>query len=449
MQFYFFKTPLFTGILKYRSLKSFTINSFINIATLIVNKYRGFRHILMYNFASSFLARTVQFLKNNNISVKQLLQFIPEELLADLAQETRVDYQVKKTFGKNFFYLLLYGLLETTRVSQRSLEDVFKSGKFKFLFNLADQKNFKHNTISTRLANINCVFFEKIYHYTYELFSNEFSTQDAAKYKITRVDSTMVCETANKLAEGMTVGKKKNGKKQIKYTISLTDMFPSSVEVFSKQSELSEDLTIPKVVLKNIDKKKNNIFTWDRGVIKRKNLADIDSEGFIFVTRINPNSKTKILCENKIPENPKHRNLTILNDQDVYLYGDNKIVETEFRVIKTINEKEEPLWFLANGPELSAKEILDIYKRRWDIEVFNRFIKQELNFSHFLSTNINGIKVVLYMTLILSMLILVYKKFNNLGYKTAKRRFYYELDELIMSIAIVLCGGNPELVLRL
>jgi len=392
----------------------------------------------------------VQILKNDNISAKQLLQFIPEELLADLAQETHVDYQVKKTFGKNFFYLLLYGLLETTRVSQRSLEDVFKSSKFKFLFNLTDQKNFKHNTISTRLANINYVYFEKIYQYTYELFSNEFSAQDAAKYKITRVDSTMVCETANKLAEGMTVGKKKNGKKQIKYTISLTDMFPSSVEVFSKQSELSEDLTIPKVVLKNIDKKKNNIFTWDRGVIKRKNLSDIASEGFIFVTRINTNSKTKILCENKIPENPKHRNLTIFNDQYVYLYGDNKIVETEFRLIKTVNEENESLWFLANNKiELSAKEILDVYKRRWDIEVFNRFIKQELNFSHFLSTNINGIKVVLYMTLILSMLILVYKKINNLGYKTAKRRFYYEIDELIMSIVVVYCGGNPELMLRL
>lgn len=391
----------------------------------------------------------MQIIKDNNVTAKQLLQLIPEELLADLAQETRVDYQVKKTFGKNFFYLLLYGLLETTRVSQRSLEDVFKSPKFKFLFNLTGQKNFTHNTISARLANINCEYFEKIYQYTYELFSNEFDPQEAAKYKITRVDSTMVCETANKLVEGMTVGKKKNGKKQIKYTISLTGMFPSSVEVFSKQSELSEDLTIPKVVLKNIDKKQNNIFTWDRGVIKRKNLSDIDSEGFIFVTRINTNSKTKILCENKIPENPKHRNLTILNDQVVYLYGDNKIVETEFRLIKTVNEKNEPLWFLANDPELSAKEILDIYKRRWDIEVFNRFIKQELNFSHFLSTNINGIKVVLYMTLILSMLILVYKKINNLGYKTAKRRFYYEIDELIMSIVVVYCGGNPELMLRL
>jgi len=92
--------------------------------------------VVFYLISLIFLRKAVQILKNNNVTAKQLLQHIPEELLADLAQETRVDYQVKKTFGKNFFYLLLYGLLETTRVSQRSLEDVFKSPKFKFLFNL-------------------------------------------------------------------------------------------------------------------------------------------------------------------------------------------------------------------------------------------------------------------------------------------------------------------------
>ena len=145
-------------------------------------------------------------------------------------------------------------MLETTRVSDRRLEDVFKSNKFKLLFNLAEQKNFKYNTISTRLSKINCEFFEKAYHSIYEIFSSEFSEQTALKYKITRVDSTMVAEVANKLAEGMTVGKKKDGKKQVKYTISLTGLFPSSVEVFTQQSALNENNTIPKVILKNIDK---------------------------------------------------------------------------------------------------------------------------------------------------------------------------------------------------
>ena len=345
--------------------------------------------------------------------------------------------------------MLLYGLLETTRVSNRSLEDVFKSRKFKLLFNLTTQKNFKYNTISVRLSKIDYRFFEKMYQLTYDIFSREFGEQNAAQYKISRVDSTMVCEAANKLAEGMTVGKKKDGKKQVKYTICLTDMFPSSVEVFTQQSALSEDITIPKVILKNIDKKKDNIFVFDRGVSGRKNFCEFDENDFLFVTRIKVDAKHQILESRKIEKNLKFRNLTILSDETVYLYSDNKIVKTEFRLIKTINENNEPLWFVANSFELSIEEVLQAYKSRWDIEVFFRFLKQELNFSHFLSTNINGIKVVLYMTLILAMLILVYKKYNDLGYKTAKRRFYYELEDIILILFAEAYAIDPDFILRI
>jgi len=81
--------------------------------------------------------------------------------------------------------------------------------------------------------------------------------------------------------------------------------------------------------------------------------------------------------------------------------------------------------------------------------MFFSFIKQELNFSHFLSTSENGIKTVLYLILILSMLLLIYKKENRLGYKTAVRRFRIELDELITKMLIVFAGGDPSLVFRL
>lgn len=102
--------------------------------------------------------------------------------------------------------------------------------------------------------------------------------------------------------------------------------------------------------------------------------------------------------------------------------------------------------FFTNNLELSPKEIADIYKQRWDIEVFFRFIKQELNASHFLSVSENGIKVILYMTLIASMLLLLYKKINELGYKTAKRRFTIELWETIVKIIVKDCGGEPSKV---
>ncbi|KAA6323623.1 hypothetical protein EZS27_026955 [termite gut metagenome] len=89
---------------------------------------------------------------------------------------------------------------------------------------------------------------------------------------------------------------------------------------------------------------------------------------------------------------------------------------------------------VTNEFALTAKDITNAYKCRWDIEVFFRFIKQELNVSHLVSLNKNGIEVMLYMTLIVAMCVLIYKRTNEIGYKTAKRRFAMELQNLIISI---------------
>ena len=51
---------------------------------------------------------------------------------------------------------------------------------------------------------------------------------------------------------------------------------------------------------------------------------------------------------------------------------------------------------------------------------------------------------MLYMTLIVAMLILIYKHANKIGYKTAKRRFNMELRDLVISLIIIECGGQPD-----
>jgi hypothetical protein len=78
------------------------------------------------------------------------------------------------------------------------------------------------------------------------------------------------------------------------------------------------------------------------------------------------------------------------------------------------------------------------------MEVFFRFIKQELNFSHFMSVNGKGIKITLYMTLIFAMPIMIYRRLNQTGYKTAKRRFATEPDEMTVRLTVIFYGGNPD-----
>jgi transposase len=307
-------------------------------------------------------------------------------------------------------------------------------------------KSAKYNSLSVRLATMNVDFFEKAYQAIYEQCSLLYDESVlSSRYKITRVDSTMVCQTAAKLEKGINVGCKKDGKKQVKYTISLTDMFPSSVEVFTQQTCISENLTIPKAILKIIDKSQDNVFVFDRGVSSREVFCELDNNDCSFVTRLHVDARHVVLEDNPLPEVLTVRNLTILKDQRIYLYrSGTNVVEHPFRLIQTQNEKGVKFWFMTNQFDLSCEEIIMIYKSRWDIEVFFRFIKQELNFSHLISVNENGIKILLYMTLILEMLILVYKKVNDFGYKTAKRRFAMELEDIIDDYMILRSGGDPN-----
>jgi hypothetical protein len=384
--------------------------------------------------------------KEDGIGVSDLLKLIPDDLLLDLAAETKVDYQVKKLYGRNVFNLLLYGLISGERVGLRSLEDFYNSKKFKVLFKLPGTKSVKYNSLSARLATMNVCFFEMAFQEIYEQCSLLYDGSTlSTQYKITRVDSTMVCETAAKLEQGIHVGQKKDGKKQVKYTIGLTDMFPSSVEAFTEQTCINENLTIPKVILKALDKSKDNVFVFDRGVFSREAFCELDKNDCSFVTRLHVNARHVVLSDVDTPPGLVVGNLTVLKDQRVNLYCSGyKVVEQPFRLVQARSIQGKEYWFLTNRFDLPCQEIILIYKKRWDIEVFFRFIKQELNFSHLISVNENGIKILLYMTLILAMLILIYKKINEFGYKTAKRRFAMELGDIIDDILIVYCGGDPN-----
>jgi hypothetical protein len=58
--------------------------------------------------------------------------------------------------------------------------------------------------------------------------------------------------------------------------------------------------------------------------------------------------------------------------------------------------------------------------------------------------NVNDIAIILYVTLILSILLLIYKQMNQIGHKTAKRRFRIQLDEYITALIVEDCGGDSR-----
>lgn len=388
--------------------------------------------------------------ETNKISIIQLLALIPDEDIRKIAKSTNVDYYTKILDGRSLLCLILYSLIECQRNSLRTMEDIFNSSAFKFLFNL-DSKRVRYSSISERLSQISIDFFQKSYELIYNQFGQYYSEEEIENLKLVRVDSTLVAEAANKLLKGMNIGKKKDGKKQVKFTVAYDGKFPCMSELYTDKKYLSEDLAIPEVVYKYAEKNKNSVYVFDRGVAKREVYCNLDQQGTYFVTRLKDNFRYRIVKSIEDGKNRPVGSLELISDQIIQLGKPNskQFLEDFFRMIVAINPKTKTTYyFLTNLLKNKVEEILSFYKKRWDIEVFFRFLKQELNFAHITSTSENGMMVMMYMTMIASMLVLTYKRINNVGYKTAVRRISFELNEFIIKLIVRHCGGDPSLVFR-
>ena len=400
--------------------------------------------------------------KDHKISLKQVLEFIPEALLTHLSATSKVDHYSKVLHGKKKFYLLLFCIFDNEKLSQRTLEDTFNSSGFKALFGLGEEEKVRRSSISERLSKIDSNYFKEIYEQMYGRFSELYSKTEIEKYNLIRVDSTIVADTCAKLKEGID---QKSGKKLVKFSFSFDGILPSGVEVFTGQKYSSEEAALPEAILKQVKKEEHheNIYVIDRGLQSTRVMKDFDEKSVKFIIRSKENRKFEEIesfLDGK--KSQKWDDWEVMKDSKVKLYTGKPVlnkrgnihhreekVETCFRLVVIKNEKKDKeFWFLTNEFELSAKEIADYYRKRWDIEVFFRFLKQELNLSHLVSMNKNGIEVMIYMTMIASMLLLIYKKVNDLGYKTAKRRIAMEIRDMITAILIIFAGGNPDKVFK-
>ena len=418
-------------------------------------------------------AKTMQ-LDKLKVSAPSVLRMIPDELLSKLARDTKVDYCAKVLKGERLFYLLVYAFLCSDRLSQRKLESVFASQHFKSLFNFSVDMKVTRSSISTRLSKIDLDFFRQAYELIYTRLSSLYTEKEIRDMYLVRIDSSMVAETCNKLKQGFTTGRKAEGKedrKQIKYTMAYDGFAAKLAEVLCEPTYLNEDMAMPKVLEGLVKKDRNhqNLYVLDRGLKALDNYKKISQANALFVGRINTNRKMRVVRSLMSDETDRNLGkLELMEDVIVHLYNkEHKEDTNEFRVVKArfkiptdtarkssggTNRKktEQDVFFITNVTnepgkvQLTAQEIAEAYKRRWDIEVFYRFLKQELSFSHFLSTSENGIKVILYMTLITAMLVMIYKRLNGIGYSDAKFCFKLQLEDWIIDLNVAIKTSGPE-----
>lgn len=373
------------------------------------------------------------------MTVNELIKLIPEETFRELAAETKVDQQVKKLSGELMFKLLLFSMISSNKVSLRVMETLLGSVQFKN-FTRYDIIDSKYNSIRDRICKIDAGYFEKLFTRIFDTYNKLLQEEKS----LSRVDSTMISLPARLLSGGIT--NNSAVKKFIKYGVTLKGSLPCSIKIFKEPSYASDDRALAEVVKDNkfIE---GNVVVFDRGLRSRKALEGLSNDNKFFITRGYQAVKFESTSSTQIPSKPEQSAITIIGDETGYLFnGDDRRLQHLYRIIRGKSDKTgEELCFITNITSENCYQIAEWYRQRWDIEVFFKFLKQHLNANHLVSRTENGMKVMIYMTLIAAILILAYKKINNVqGYKIAKLKFEIELSNEMVKAIVILCGGDPQ-----
>lgn len=380
------------------------------------------------------------------MEVSEIMNLIDEKELEELGKTYKIDKVNNKITGKFILKSFVQSILNGASLSLRSLELICNRNKeISGLLNSHDEskKRIDHSSLGKRLESINCDYFRKIYEDLVQKYNNKFTKKDSEKFH--RFDSTIMTLSGKLLKDGINVGGGV-GDRHIKITVGLQRSIPSSVRLCEVQSEVSEDVALAKAI-NEAKVEKEDILLFDRGISKAETFQKLDQEEKKFVTRIKQNRKYNVVKTNAIIINIDDQ-LEIISDEIVNLYDKKgKKINCELRLIKAKNAAQQELYFLTNIDYLSAQDVGEAYKRRWDIEVFFKFIKQNLQIKHFISHNKNGMMVYIYCILIAAILFAIFKTTNKLtGFKIALLEFKLAIAKEIIKDIVLFCGGNPALV---
>lgn len=409
--------------------------------------------------------------------MEKVFALLPNDILAKLAVDTRVNYNAKKLQGEVIFKLLLYCLLTTKQCSLRSVASTYESSIFGIINADLDKGSIRYNSISERLAAINVDYFEQLYNYCVSKYRDTIGA--AATERLLRFDSTIVSLSTKLLKIGYRLkGGDAGHLNQLKFTTGFSDI-PEYIAFHHDQVHNSENVALREGMLDHHAQSPSAVGSprlFDRGVTARFTYDELSERNLSFVSRLRPGSKHTPLGAERIVGPVASGNLCIESDMDVQLYkeGGSKALHT-VRLIKAsvlVTDKprskgkkggrksarskdeaaETVIWFVTNisAADLSAAEVAALYRKRWDIEVFFKFLKSHLNFSHLLSRSRNGILVVMYVTMIAAILTMAYRKLNQIsGFKAAKQRFAQDLENELIRFIVVACGGDPNRMQRL
>ena len=153
---------------------------------------------------------------------------------------------------------------------------------------------------------------------------------------------------------------------------------------------------------------KDAVIAMDRGYIDFSRLYSLNLFPAFFVIRAKSNLRFRRLYSRKVD-----KTLGLRSDQSIILTSKKSRAaypETLRRVSYVDLEKNKRYVYLTNIFTVSSKTVADIYKQRWQVELFFRWIKQHLRIKTFYGTSPNAVKTQIWIAVSIYLLVAILKK---------------------------------------
>jgi IS4 transposase len=140
---------------------------------------------------------------------------------------------------------------------------------------------------------------------------------------------------------------------------------------------------------------KDAMYVFDRGYVDYERFDRYTDDGVFFLSRLKKNAVIREIETFDLPEDS-----SVTSDKMVYIGTAQKRCDNVFRIIETVDSKGQLLRLITNRFDLTAEEISDLYRSRWAIELFFKWLKQHVKIKTFFGYSEEAVHNQLFLALI-------------------------------------------------
>jgi Transposase DDE domain/Domain of unknown function (DUF4372) len=173
---------------------------------------------------------------------------------------------------------------------------------------------------------------------------------------------------------------------------------------------------------------RGTILVMDRGFVDFRWFDQLNQSGVLFMTRIKKDTPYKV-----VERHPIVAAKAIVSDERIQLTGkrSRKRYPERLRLVTIDTAEGERLRFLTNHMTLAASTIADIYKDRWQIEIFFKLLKQNLRIKSFVGTSANAVWIQIWTALIAMLLIKFLQLKARFGWSYSNLVYFLRMNLLV------------------